>query len=105
MTSAFTTLQAHRNTADPAEFLNVFATLAADKDTPLRFVWDHAYFTITPVSDGTVLFTRPVHFNITPQPEPLSLDLTLRRDGDHWPALPMHFHHASETPPIYVKLQ
>ena len=105
LTSAFTTLPAHRHTADPAGFLDVFRALAAAKETPLRFTWDHAYFTITRIRDRQVLFTRPVHFNITPVPQPHSLDLTLRRDGDPWPALPIHFNHASEAPPIYVKLQ
>lgn len=105
VTSAFTTLQAHRNTADPAALLDVFGALAADQDTPLRLTWDHAYFTITRVRDGKVLFTRPVHFNITPVPAPHALDLTVRRDGDGWPSLPIHFNHASEAPPIYVKLQ
>lgn len=105
LTSAFTTLQAHRDTADPGRFLDVFRVLAADRDTPLRFTWDHAYFTMTRVRDGKELFTRPVHFNITPVPEPHALDLTLRSDGEGWPSLPIHFDHASEAPPIYVKLQ
>ena len=47
LTSAFTTLQAHRNTADPAGFLDLFQALASDAGTPLRLTWDHAYFTIT----------------------------------------------------------
>ena len=105
LTSAFTTLQAHRNTADPADLLDVFQALARDENAPLRFTWDHAYFTIARISDGAVLFTRPVHFNITPVPTPNSLDLTLRGDGDRRPTLPIHFNHASEAPPIYVKLQ
>ena len=104
LTSAFTTLQAHRNTADPAMFLDLFAALAADRGTPLRFTWDHAYFTITRIRDGTTLFTRPVHFNITPVPDPHALDLTIRA-GDGGPSLPIHFTHTSEAPPIYVKLQ
>lgn len=105
LASAFTSLQVHCNTADPADFLDVFQALASDKDAPLRFIWDHAYFTITRIRDGTVLFTRPVHFNITPIPEAHALDLTLRADGARWPSLPIHFNHASEAPPIYVKLQ
>jgi len=105
LTSAFTALPAHRDTADPAGFLDVFRALASDQETPLRFTWDHAYFTIARIRDGTTLFTRPVHFNITPVPEPHALDLTLRRDGDGWPSLPIHFTHASEAPPVYVKLQ
>jgi SAM-dependent methyltransferase len=105
LTSAFTALQVPRDTADPAAFLDVFQALADDKDVPLRFTWDHAYFTVTRVSDGTTLFTRPVHFNITPQPDPHALDMTLRSDGEGWPSLPIHFNHASEAPPIYVKLQ
>ena len=105
LTSAFTTLAAHRSTADPAEFLDVFRALAADTGTPLRFTWDHAYFTITRVRDGQVLFTRPVHFNIAPGSERHALDLTLHGDGGGSPSLPIHFNHASEAPPIYVKLQ
>jgi SAM-dependent methyltransferase len=105
LTAAFTSLPPHRDTADPAEFLDVFRTLAAEQDTPLRFTWDHAYFTITRIRDHQVLFTRPVHFNITPVPQPHALDLTLRGNGDRGPSLPIHFHHASEAPPVYVKLQ
>jgi SAM-dependent methyltransferase len=105
LTSAFTTLQAHRNTADPAGFLDLFRALAPDAGTPLRLTWDHAYFTITRIRDGQVLFTRPVHFNITPVPEAHALDLTVCRDGEGCPSLPIHFNHASVAPPIYVKLQ